>query len=260
MKLTYDALFWGREKTEGGAQRPALIVMEEAHRYLSGDSKGLATEIANKIAKEGRKYGIGGMVVSQRPSEVDETILAQCGTIFALRLANPQDRQRVQGALPDGLSTLLDALPTLRTGEAIVMGEAAKLPMRCRIKLPRKDQRPDSEDPDVTERWTALPVDESYERVVASWRAQSPRAIVNRINFQRQEVEDMDREQVASSNVRSIGYDEPSQTLEVEFHSGAIYQYFNVSQLIYDQLMAAPSKGRFLNYEIKNAYPYSRVG
>lgn len=70
----------------------------------------------------------------------------------------------------------------------------------------------------------------------------------------------MNREPVASSNVASIGYDEPSQTLEVEFMSGAVYQYYNVSQALFDQLMQAGSKGKFLAYQIKNAYPYSRVG
>lgn len=68
------------------------------------------------------------------------------------------------------------------------------------------------------------------------------------------------RENVASSNVISVGYDESSQTLEVEFHSGSIYQYYNVSKNIYDEMMKAPSKGQFLSNQIKNAYPYSRVG
>lgn len=77
-------------------------------------------------------------MISQRPSGVDETILSQCGTYFALRLSNPTDRARMQGTLPDGLVTLLDLLPVLRTGEAIIIGEAAKLPMRCRITLPSK--------------------------------------------------------------------------------------------------------------------------
>lgn len=70
----------------------------------------------------------------------------------------------------------------------------------------------------------------------------------------------MNRESVASSNIASIGYDEPSQTLEVEFTSGGIYQYYNVTQAVYEQLMQAGSKGQFLAHQIKNAYPYSRVG
>ena len=129
LKIVYEALFWSREKTEGGINRPLLIVMEEAHRYLSGASSSLAGEVIERIAKEGRKYGVGAMVVSQRPSEVNETVLSQCGTFFALRLSNPDDRGRVKGTLPDGIAGLLDALPVLRTGEAIVTGEAASC--RC---------------------------------------------------------------------------------------------------------------------------------
>lgn len=70
----------------------------------------------------------------------------------------------------------------------------------------------------------------------------------------------MNREPVASSNIASIGYDEPSQTLEVEFTNGAIYQYYNVTQALHEQLMQAGSKGQFLAYQIKSSYPYSRVG
>lgn len=70
----------------------------------------------------------------------------------------------------------------------------------------------------------------------------------------------MIREHVASSNISSLGYDPTSETLEVEFSSGSIYQYYNVGEALYDQLMAAPSKGQFLNTYIKNAYPFSRVG
>ena len=178
LKIVYESLFWSREMLEGGKERPLLVVMEEAHRYLSADSNSLASETVQKITKEGRKYGVGAMVISQRPSEVDETILSQCGTFFALRLSNPTDRQRVQGTLPDGLVGLLDILPVLRTGEAIVMGEAAKLPMRCRIALPSEEHRPRSSDPQVAEKWALSRREEEYGRVVASWRAQNPRAVI----------------------------------------------------------------------------------
>ncbi len=190
LKIVYEALFWSREKTEGGIERPLLVVMEEAHRYLSDGSGGLASEVVQRIAKEGRKYGMGAMIISQRPSEVNETILSQCGTFFALRLSNPSDRARVQGALPDGLSGLLDVLPVLRTGEAIVTGEAAKLPMRCRVLLPAKEHRPRSEDPEVSIKWELQRRDEGYERVVASWRAQSPLAVVEHLDIDRVPVED----------------------------------------------------------------------
>ena len=194
LKVVYESLYWSREKSEGGIERPLLIVMEEAHRYLSSKRGGLAKEIVQRIAKEGRKYGVGAMVVSQRPSEVDETILSQCGTFFALRLSNPADRERVKGTLPDGLITLLDVLPVLRTGEAIVMGEAARLPMRCRITLPREGRRPRSTDPRVSDKW-ALPLRrEGYDRVIASWRVQSPRAVVQDIKVDRKDVQDGEKD------------------------------------------------------------------
>ena len=190
LKIVYEALFWSREKTEGGIKRPLLIVMEEAHRYLSDRVDGTASEMVQRIAKEGRKYGVGAMVVSQRPSEVNETVLSQCGTFFAMRLSNPSDRGRVQGTLPDGLMGLLDVLPILRTGEAIITGEAAKLPMRCRIALPDKDHRPRSADPEVTKSWMLKRRVEGYERVVASWRAQSPLAVTEELDIKRIPVED----------------------------------------------------------------------
>lgn len=186
LKIVYEALYWSREKTEGGIHRPLLVVMEEAHRYLSGvKDDGHAAEIVKRIAKEGRKYGVGAMVVSQRPAEVDETILSQCGTIFALRLSNPEDRARVKGALPDNLGGLVDLLPVLRTGEAIVAGEAARLPVRCRVTLPNPEHRPKSSDPKVSEAWANKRVAEGYDRVVASWRAQRTFAVAKEVGIVR---------------------------------------------------------------------------
>ena len=190
LRIVYEALFWSREKTEGGVERPLLIVMEEAHRYLTERSGHLAVDVVQRIVKEGRKYGVGAMIVSQRPSEVNETILSQCGTFFALRLSNPEDRARVRGTLPEGLAGLLDVLPILRTGEAVVTGEAAKLPMRCRVALPAREFRPRSEDPLVSTKWKLERREEGYDRVVASWRAQRPRAVTKELNIERVPVED----------------------------------------------------------------------
>ena len=195
LKIVYEALFWSREKSEGGIERPLLVVMEEAHRYLSDKPGGSASEVVQRIAKEGRKYGVGAMVVSQRPSEVNETVLSQCGTFFALRLSNPADRARIQGTLPDGLVGLLDVLPILRTGEAIVTGEAAKLPMRCRVRFPAREHRPRSEDPDVSRTWRLRKRSEGYDRVVASWRAQSSLAVTTDLEIRRIPVEDESAEQ-----------------------------------------------------------------
>jgi hypothetical protein len=186
LRVLYDALFWARHLSEGGRERPLLIVMEEAHNYLNGSGDGLAASIVKRIVKEGRKYGIGAMIVSQRPAEIDPTILSQCGTFFALRLSNSTDRSHVTGTLSDNLEGLTNMLPILRTGEAIVLGEAVTMPMRASILPPPKDRRPDSQDPLVCD---VLPPDESqspggwnirlnkdasYDNFVRVWRQQSP--------------------------------------------------------------------------------------
>jgi hypothetical protein len=175
LNITYEAMFWGRNLPEGGRDRPELVVMEEAHRYLGKDSNNPARDMAQRIVKEGRKFGVGAMIVSQRPSEIDETILSQCGTLFALRLSNTSDQSKVKAALPDSLIGLVDTLPVLRTGEAIIMGEAAHLPIRCRINLPPDGERPSSEDPKVSAAWAKARAAENYERLAAAWRSQNPK-------------------------------------------------------------------------------------
>jgi DNA helicase HerA-like ATPase len=187
LRILYEALFWARNLSQGGRHRPLLIVMEEAHIYLNDSFKGMASKIVQRIVKEGRKYGIGAMIVSQRPSEIDPTILSQCGTFFALRLTNSTDRAHITSALSDNLDGLTSMLPILRTGEAIILGEAVKLPMRTSILAPPKNRRPDSQDPIV---YDEFPMEESlspggwgikmednpnYEELVETWRAQNPR-------------------------------------------------------------------------------------
>ncbi len=181
LRVIYDALFWGRNLPEGGRERPLLIVLEEAHAYLSQGDDGPAAMAVKRIVKEGRKYGIGSMVVSQRPAEIDTTILSQCGTIFAMRLANATDRSHVKGAASDHLEGLFDMLPILRTGEAIIVGEAVRLPVRTLIDPPAKDRRPDStdpliHDPDGPGGWDRPRLKSSYDELVALWRKQMPRS------------------------------------------------------------------------------------
>lgn len=147
LRICYDALYWSRSIPEGGRERPLLIVLEEAHAYLN--EKQMASTAVRKIAKEGRKYGIGMMLVSQRPAEIDQTILSQCGTLFALRLSNAEDRSHVKGAASDNLDGLFAMLPVLRTGEAVIIGEAVNLPIRTLINPPGANRRPDSADPKV---------------------------------------------------------------------------------------------------------------
>lgn len=110
---------------------------------LKKEGGGPARDIVQRIVKEGRKFGIGTMIISQQPSEVDRAILSQCGTFIALRLSNAADRSKVQGALPDNLSGIVESLPVLRTGRSNHHGrEAARLPLRCRIALPNEEHRP----------------------------------------------------------------------------------------------------------------------
>jgi hypothetical protein len=187
LRILYDALFWARKLPEGGRERPLLIVLEEAHAYLSKENSGTAATAVRRIAKEGRKYGVGLMVVSQRPSEIDSTILSQCGTIFAMRLANDTDRGHVTSAASDNLKGLFDMLPVLRTGEAIIVGEAVSLPVRTLIEAPPKHRRPDSVDPRVAVRgsiqkdgfagpggWNQKRDTPDYRAVVRQWRKQNP--------------------------------------------------------------------------------------
>jgi len=173
VEVLFESAIWGRHLDEGMNKIPLLLVMEEAHRYLSNESNGLAKDMIRRIAKEGRKFGVGSMLISQRPSEIDETILSQCGTLFSLRINNATDRARVKSAMADGLSGIIDALPILRTGEAIVTGEAAKLPMRFKFRILQEGQFPDSQDPKVAESWSKDARSSDYKSLVNCWRQQN---------------------------------------------------------------------------------------
>lgn len=180
LRLLFDALFWARFLAEGSRTRPLLFVLEEAHTYLNSGNEGAASIAARRIVKEGRKYGLGAMIVSQRPSEIDPTILSQCGTMFAMRLANATDRAHVTGTVSDNLEGLFNMLPALRTGEAIIVGEAVHLPLRALIDAPTKNRRPDSHDPKVYDPdsnggWNRPKEAENYARVLDKWRSENPR-------------------------------------------------------------------------------------
>lgn len=185
LQVIYDAIFWAKNLPEGGRERPLLLVLEEAHAYLSKDNAGSAANAVRRIAKEGRKYGVGMMIVSQRPSEIDSTVLSQCGTMFAMRLSNDTDRGHITSAASDSLKGLFDMLPILRVGEAIIVGEAVSLPIRTLISPPPVNRRPDSTDPLVVVRGDADgfcgpagwgqkrdPVD--YRPMIRQWRLLSP--------------------------------------------------------------------------------------
>lgn len=150
-----------------GRPRPLLVVLEEAHRYLGDSAVAMARGAANRIGREGRKYGVGLMLVTQRPSELPDTALAQCGTIIALRLSNSSDQAKIRAALPDSVAGLAAVLPSLRTGEAIVTGESLALPARCLVDAP--DPFPNAHDPDL-DSWRATPHVPDLNAALVSWR------------------------------------------------------------------------------------------
>lgn len=172
-RFVYDSMFWGRHESYTGKKRPLLLAYEEAHTYLNKNDNNSYSKIAvERIFKEGRKFGVGALVISQRPSEISETILAQLGTLIALRLTNSGDQSIVKSSSPDNLNSLIDLLPSLRIGEAVIVGESIKIPSRVRIKL--NNPRPASEDPELVECWskTHPPDDENYKSVVTNIREQ----------------------------------------------------------------------------------------
>ena len=140
-RLVFDFALW----SEGEGAIPVLLVCDEAHRYIHADeSQGFEPTRRSiaRIAKEGRKYGVSLCLVSQRPSEISETILSQCSTVFALRMNNDKDQSFVRRTLPESVAGLLDALPALRQQEAVVVGEGVTHPMRIRFAARAPAHRP----------------------------------------------------------------------------------------------------------------------
>jgi DNA helicase HerA-like ATPase len=150
-----------------GRPSPVLLVLEEAHRYLGEGASALTRYSANRIAREGRKYGVGLLLVTQRPTELPKTALAQCGTIVALRLSNSEDQGAIKTALPDAIAGLAAVLPSLRTHEAIISGESLVLPARAVLDTP--DPWPKAEDPSL-EAWRREPRVPDVAPALKTWR------------------------------------------------------------------------------------------
>jgi hypothetical protein len=170
LNIVYEALFWGQELAVGGRKQPLLIVLEEAHNYLRSGENSIASRNVQRIAKEGRKYGVGLMLITQRPSELDETVLSQCGTIIALRMNNSKDRGYVSSAIQDELRSIVDLLPSLRTGEAIISGEGVSIPSR--VQFNKLANAPKSADPLASVKWNQpyAQSEDDYIKLVSLWR------------------------------------------------------------------------------------------
>lgn len=172
LKIVYDALFWGQNTLVGGKQQPLFVVLDEAHAYLKAGEDSISSRTVQAIAKEGRKYGIGMLLVTQRPSELDETVLSQCGSIIALRMTNTKDKGHVSSAMQDELREMADVLSSLRTGEAIVSGEAVRIPSR--VKFFQAVNAVKGSDPIASKLWANdRPDVVEYENSVRNWRNQS---------------------------------------------------------------------------------------
>ncbi|MBJ6122876.1 ATP-binding protein [Sphingomonas mollis] len=170
-RMTFDYAIWAR----GEAQRPILLVCEEAHRYIpSGrETDSAVGRILGRIAKEGRKYGVSLGLITQRPSDLAEGVLSQCGTIISMRLNNDRDQAFVRAAMPEGARGFLDSIPALRNREGIVCGEGVAIPIRVAFDALAEAKRPASDDPLFSQLWRDVGGEEAIiGRVIKRWRSQ----------------------------------------------------------------------------------------
>ena len=170
-RMVFDYAIWSRTE----AQRPLLLVCEEAHRYVPKDEtaeNGQAVRrILERIAKEGRKYGVSLGLITQRPSDLAEGVLSQCGTIISMRLNNDRDQACVRAAMPEGARGFLDAIPALRNRECIVCGEGVAIPIRVRFDDLEPEKRPASSDPSFARLWRETGDEEGIiGRTIKRWR------------------------------------------------------------------------------------------
>ncbi len=171
-RLVFDYAIWSRDDVT----RPILLVCEEAHRYVpnekSADNSSVG-RILSRIAKEGRKYGISLGLITQRPSDLAEGVLSQCGTIISMRLNNDRDQAFVKAAMPEGARGFLDSIPALRNRECIICGEGVSIPIRVSFDELEEYKRPASADPSFSDLWNhSGGEEEQVQRAVSRWRAQ----------------------------------------------------------------------------------------
>nr|WP_243846857.1 ATP-binding protein [Sphingomonas japonica] len=171
-RMVFDFAIWSRSE----AQRPILLVCEEAHRYIPNERHADTSSVGrilSRIAKEGRKYGISLGLITQRPSDLAEGVLSQCGTIIAMRLNNDSDQAFVRAAMPEGARGFLDAIPALRNRECIICGEGVATPIRVLFDDLEEVRRPASGDPMFSELWRETGGEEGIiDRTVKRWRSQ----------------------------------------------------------------------------------------
>ena len=167
-RMTFDFALWADGKV------PVTLVCEEAHRYVPAKSSNAfdpARRAIARIAKEGRKYGASLCIITQRPAEIDPTILSQCNTVFALRMANDRDQEIVQSAIADTGSGLLEFLPALGAREAIAFGDGVTLPVRIKFMELEKENLPRSSTAQFSAKWQNSIDEEGFlDAIVERWR------------------------------------------------------------------------------------------
>ncbi|MBB4860976.1 DNA helicase HerA-like ATPase [Novosphingobium chloroacetimidivorans] len=170
-RLVFDFAVWAREERT----QPILLVCEEAHRYVPSERNADGSSVGrilSRIAKEGRKYGVSLGLITQRPSDLAEGVLSQCGTIVAMRLNNERDQAFVRAAMPEGARGFLDAIPALRNRECIICGEGVSIPIRVAFDELEESRRPASGDPSFSELWRQSGGEQQMIlRTVQRWRA-----------------------------------------------------------------------------------------
>ena len=171
MRCLFDFAYWYRRVNH--SSYPIAVFADEAHIYLNdSDSDARSSrESAERIAKEGRKYGISLTVISQRPREVSATILSQCNSFLCLRLSNPDDQSYVRNLLPDSVRGITSMFSTLRRGECILLGDSVMMPTRIRIDQP--NPTPQSDDTSFYKAWNENPDDLDVAAVLDAWRRQN---------------------------------------------------------------------------------------
>ena len=171
-RMVFDFAIWSRNEP----QRPILLVCEEAHRYVPNERNADGSSVGrilSRIAKEGRKYGVSLGLITQRPSDLAEGVLSQCGTIISMRLNNDRDQAYVRAAMPEGARGFLDSIPALRNRECIVCGEGVATPIRVLFDDLIETKRPASGDPLFSQLWRETGgEDQIIARTVKRWRAQ----------------------------------------------------------------------------------------
>ena len=168
-RLAFEFNYWNPRYRDF----PLLLVCEEAHAYIprSAESQFAGSRKSmERIAKEGRKYGVGLAVISQRPHEVSETVLAQCGTFVCLRITNPDDQGYIRRLVPESEGDLVSVLAGLGRGEGLILGEAVPLPTR--VLFDRPFPTPNSDDVDFYAKWIDGPEDLDVDEIVERWRRQ----------------------------------------------------------------------------------------